>query len=116
MFLAAAVLVLLVSFWAREIYKKYQIQGEISALGRQISDLQTKNDELQGMISYFKTREYKERQARSLLNLQKPGEFAVALPNPDEPSHPDIGSGAANAAPAPKATNYKLWWEYFFGK
>ena len=81
-FSGGALLVLLLTVYlvGREVNKKYQIRREIQSLQTDIQEHQSKNEELLKLIDYLKTREYQERQARTLLNLQKPGEFAVALP------------------------------------
>lgn len=103
---------LVLGYWGREMYKKYLIEQEIKGLEKEISLTQSKNTELLQLLNYFKTPEYKERQARSLLNLQKPGEYAVALQN----SNDDQSESSHQDLPAPKISNLKLWWQYFFGK
>ncbi len=103
-------LVVTVIYLSQELYKRYQINQEIAGLQREITRLEGKNKEILGLIDYFKTREYKERQARSLLNLQKPGEFAVALPPSTEESAPAATSGGKEA----KESNLKQWRRYFF--
>lgn len=104
-----AVLILLILFYfGKQWHKKYLIDQEIRGLEQEISDLEGKNEEILQLISYFETAEFKERQARSLLNLQKPEEFAVALPGDEET--------AVNGTQTEeqKASNFKHWWNYFF--
>lgn len=108
-FCALAVLLGTGIFLGKELYTRYQIDLEIRGLDRQVTELQQKNHEVSQMIQYFKTTEYKERQARSLLNLQKPGEFAVALPVQE-----DQNAGTADDTETKKETNLKKWWNYFF--
>ncbi len=103
-------LVMMGVFASRGFYKKKQIQREISSLQEEIGKLETKNEEVLDLINYFKTQEYKERQARSLLNLQKPGEFAVALP-PQEEEEPEAGPQSIRES---GISNLQKWWEYFF--
>lgn len=94
---------------SRELTKRYEIRKEIQHLQTQIDTYQSKNDEMLKLINYFKTPAYQERQARSLLNLQRPGEFAVALP-PDPPDN----SASAVLLNGSAENNLRLWWNYFF--
>lgn len=95
----------------QQLYKRYQILSEIARMRAEIASYQTKNDEMLKLINYFKTPEYQERQARSLLNLQKPGEFAVALP----PSLAQEPAATGQTAGQKKSSNLQQWWDYFFG-
>lgn len=112
-FLASGFLALLflTIFWGREMYRKYQINTEIRTLQSQIKELERSNQDTLSLISYFKTQQYKERQARSLLNLQKPGEFVVALPDRNEAGLSDQQSDIQTPE-----VNLRKWWNYFFGK
>lgn len=106
-----AVLVIGLFYLGRETVRKRQIQAEISSLENEIAAISGKNKEILDLISYYKSVEYKERQARSLLNLQKPGEFAVALPgDPEQKSEEAGGRGQSYQS------NLNLWWNYFFGE
>lgn len=96
----------------RELVKKYQIDKEIKQLEREITALESKNKEINELIDYLKSAEYRERQARSLLNLQKPGEFAVALPNPEGQDQENVKLKESKDS----RSNLEKWWEYFFGK
>lgn len=98
-------------FVISELRKKYAIRAEIRKLEAEIAELESQNQEFLELLNYLKTPEYKERQARSLLHLQKPGEFAVALPAREEEQV------AAEALPqTPNKSNLQKWWEYFFGR
>ena len=85
------------------------LEDENSALRAEIERLQSRSEELSSAIGYLRTPEYKERQARSILNLQRPGEFVVALPE-----EKDSGSaeGEAESGSGPRT---RKWWLYFFG-
>ena len=107
-YLGIALILLVLFYLGKQWHKKYLIDKEITALHQQISDLEGKNEEILNLITYFETTEFKERQARSLLNLQKPGEYAVALPG-------DEGAAASQQEAQEKhESNFKLWWNYFF--
>lgn len=94
---------------AKGIARRVEVEREISALQRDINSLQTKNEELRNLINYFDSNEYKEREARLKMGLQKPGENVVVIPGlADNPGAPP------NAEPAPEVSNWNLWWKYFF--
>lgn len=94
----------------REFNKRYQIRQAINALQAEINNYQTQNAETLKLITYLKTPEYQERQARPLLNLQKPGEFAVALP----PQPDDTLAPTSTPVNQPLESNIRKWWNYFF--
>jgi len=106
--LGILLLVITVFYFAKETYKKRQINSIISGLQTEIDSLEGENKEILELISYYKTMTYKERQARTLLGLQKEGEFAVALPQSKT-------SGETDAlVNEDKDSNLKKWWNYFF--
>ncbi|OGE76613.1 MAG: hypothetical protein A3C85_00330 [Candidatus Doudnabacteria bacterium RIFCSPHIGHO2_02_FULL_48_21] len=103
-------LMAIIFYLAKETYKKRQIDQVIAGLEDEIAAAEGRNKEILELISYYKTTEYKERQARSLLGLQKEGEFAVALPQ-SQSAKPSETAGAN----ADNRANYQKWWDYFFG-
>lgn len=107
---AAVVLILAISL-GREMYRKYLIESEIRQLQGEVDKMNRSNADLSALIGYFNSPEYKERQAREQLGLQKPGEFAVALPpEAGQPSAKQTGQASGQAA-----SNLEKWWQYFFG-
>lgn len=103
-------LLLMLVLLGKQIRKRLEIRQEIRALEDQIREFEAKNQEFGELISYLQTPEFRERQARSLLNLQKPGEFAVALPGDPEAAQ---ASGPADAG---QKSNLIQWWDYFFAR
>lgn len=110
-FVGFVVLVILLFFLSQRLYRKYEINKEVAGLKGQIASLESKNQDILRVINYFKTSEYKERQARSLLGLQKPGEFAVALPGEEGE---EIAGAASEQAQSEPRSNFAKWWNYFF--
>ena len=100
--------------FARELSRQYHIQGEITELEQEISKLENRNEELGDLIAYFKTESFQEKEVRSKLNLQKPGEHVVALPGSDFEGEAIEGSFVGDVLIEDK--NWKSWWEYFFGE
>ena len=103
-----AALFLILILLGKELKKRYEINHEIQNLRNEIANLDAKNQETLNLINYFKTREFQERQARTLLGLQKPGEFAVALPFQETAASGDETSQKS------QSSNLKKWWGYFF--
>lgn len=96
-------------FWGREAWHRYQVEREINNLRAEISKAQSGSERLEEALAYLRTPEYKERQARSLLGLQKPGEFVVALPQSAEDKTAEAEAESASGG------NPRQWWLYFFG-
>ncbi|MDP3741239.1 MAG: septum formation initiator family protein [bacterium] len=103
--LIAIFLVMVVIFLTKELQKRYEINQEISQLQADISELESTNRDSVELIKYLKTIEYQEKQARSLLNLQKPGEFAVNLPYRDNVHEAEQAQDMES--------NFRKWWKYF---
>lgn len=110
-FLIFGVLVFTISLVTRQLQKKYQVEKEIRLLKEEMATLEGRNKDIQELINYFQTPEYKERQARSLLNLQKEGEFAVALPLRHDAEEAVMPLGQTKSEP-----NYQKWIKYFLTK
>jgi len=96
------------------IMRYTELYGEITKLENDITALQSKNQNLNRLIGYLSTNEFKERVARLQLNMQKPGEHVVAIPG--------INGGdsqiSANAVDTNQTQiterNWKKWLKYFF--
>jgi hypothetical protein len=115
----------------KETYRKYQIQKEVETLKFQAESLDRENQKLKGMISYFGTQSFSEKEAREKLNVKKEGEQVVILKEGGGGKSPDnvlqekennAGEENNNAA-SPKtnsflkeAPNVIKWWDYFFGE
>lgn len=104
-------LVSVIYFLGQELNKRYLINKEVRKLEADISQFESKNEELLKLLNYLKTTEYQERQARQLLKLQKPGEFAVALPLQPEETEDKTSQKTKEG----NFSNLKQWWNYFFG-
>ena len=71
--------------------------------------LEKSSAELEDLVAYFQTEDYKEKELRKRLNLQKEGEHVVVLPeNPEATSSTALQSNQFEK-------NWIAWWNYFFG-
>lgn len=103
---AAYLLVSLVSV----IKRNHDLQLQIGGLNSQLTQLQTQKDELSYEIRYYQSDSFKEKEARSKLGLEQPGENLIILP-------PHVSAGNA-ATPTPKAkakSNPSQWLDFLFG-
>ena len=106
-FSAFLILLLLASFLkvAKEIMLRLEIKKEINTLEVQLNDLEGKKAKMDQLISYLKTDEYIEKQARTELNLTKPGEKQVNL----------VGfEGNNQNLTDENISNIEKWFNYFF--
>ena len=107
-FTLVLVLLLIISFIkvSKEVVLRYNIHKEISQLENQLTDLKDKTEATDKLISYLKTDEYIEKQARSQLNLSKPGEKQINLFTDNDSNR--IREQGENLP------NIDKWFNYFF--
>lgn len=102
----------------KEIVRRWDIRREISRLETEIATAKQSSNELSGLITYFQSDYYKEREARLKLGLQKEGEKAVTIPGLGTSAQLD--EVVANLSDEPKqelaVSLPSKWWKYFFDK
>jgi cell division protein FtsB len=96
----------------KSVVRRVEVEREISALKNDIKSLEGKNEDLAKLINYFQTPEFKEREARLRLGLQKPGENVVVIPGLGE-NGPGVTNTSTESIFVP---NWKKWVNYFFGQ
>ena len=77
----------------KNIQKQLSINDEISALDQEIINLENKNTDLKGLISYLNSDQFTEEQARLNLNYKKEGEEVVIIKSNDS-----LGSASEQAS------------------
>lgn len=102
------VLLLILSFVkvSKELMLRYEIQKEIKQLEQQKTDLEGQKAQMEQLISYLKTDEYIEKQARLKLNLSKPGEKQINITSAQYGESPDFDTD--------NSPNFIKWFNYFF--
>ncbi len=105
------ILILVLIAMGREAYRFYKVSQEITELEKKIEDLKKDNEELSRIKEYFTSSEFLEDEARIKLNMTKEGESVIFISNPDT-----IEEESASEEQDIKISNFKLWWQYFFGK
>ena len=97
------------SLWGEK--KEYTVNKDsLAQLETEVGELEQQNLDLAQVIKYLRSSDYTETEARKKLNMQKPGEKVVIVPDINElKKQIEIGSGLENKA------NWVLWLEYFLG-
>lgn len=102
----------------REIAQRVSVQQELDRLTKDIAQAEQATKDLEQFLTTLKSPSYQEGQARTELNLQKPGEKVLVIP----PTNANLngsdvnGSGLAGSQSSGRTSNYQRWWEYFFGQ
>jgi cell division protein FtsB len=130
-FISLALIALVISV-GQESYRKHQLTQEINRLKLEIERIEGRNEQLVNLMEYFQEESSLEKEARLKLNLKKPGEKVVILPQPsadessiDRVNTETVGSGSLVARSSRETAdrlsnlsteiaNYWKWWEYFF--
>ena len=107
---AVFVLIYLLVILSRVVWQNYQVNLQVVLLENQVQTLKESNDELKAKILYYQTPSYLEKEARSKLGLQKPGEEVVIVPSakPKQTTAPQKETQK-------NQPNWQTWWEFFFG-
>jgi cell division protein FtsB len=109
--IGAIVIVYLIVVLAQTVSRNYQLGNQINSLNAQISLLQDQKDQLAYSIQYYNTNSFRDREARSKLGLQLPGENVVIIPRPSSTPTP-----APNAAKTvAKRSNFQQWLDFLRG-
>lgn len=107
--LTLIILILVAIALGRQVYRKYQIEKEVSFLDRQILEIKQDNLRLSELLSYFQKDSFLELEARAELNFKKPEEKVIILTPSEEVS---ITEGESREEK--EMSNLEKWWKYFF--
>ncbi|MBI4599565.1 septum formation initiator family protein [Candidatus Uhrbacteria bacterium] len=100
---------------------------EIASLKSEVESLQSEQKRLEHLRSFLQTDFFTEQEARTKFGLRKEGERTVIIVNGNESARNELGGPepqtASHEARANgqgssqvKQKNYRLWWQYFFGR
>ena len=110
-----AAIIMIALALAEETYKRYQIQQEVAELKDQAEEIEGDNQHLKGLIKYFETTEYQEKEAKEKLSLQKEGEQVILIKEKSpEPKSSTSNNSTKTAPKEDTRTNPQKWWDYFF--
>ena len=100
---------------SREIINRRDLQKDIDKLQTEINNLESRNTELASLIEYFKSMDFVEEVARTKLNLRKPGEHIIIVPEEQvEESGLTKQLTSLIKTEIKTVSNPKRWWSYFF--
>lgn len=110
--LIVAVVAIMVAFaYGRAYYQDYLVRQEIEYLEEQTKKLEAKRMELLGVLKYVKSDSFTEEKARTELNMAKPGEKVLVVPQAESV---DNGQEENAMVKWENISNYKKWFRYFF--
>ncbi len=99
-----------------EIINRRDLQNDISVLEDEINQLNNKNQELSSLIGYFESLDFVEEEARTKLNLRKPGEKIIIVNEEEniEETEKLFDTSLLTTDNIIHLTNPERWWNYFF--
>lgn len=116
LFLMANVAVLLVVGVAtiRESYRGWTVDAEIRNLEQKAQSLEGRKMQLSELAAKMQDESFIEKEARSKLGLQKPGEHVVVLEGVAATQTAwQLDPNVKQASPSDTESNPKRWWRYF---
>lgn len=109
-----AVLMYITYRLSNQVYKQNQINKEILKLQTEISNLSQENQDLNELIGYLQTDEFKEKEVKEKLNLIKEGEQLVLVKEKEADLQEIVQQEQEKAEVVVNRANYYWWWHYFF--
>lgn len=99
----------------RTYYQDYKVKQEIASLRDEVDQLQKKKFQSMELLEYVTSDAFVEEKARTELNLKKPGEHVLIIPNTPkvetaQQRAPEISESGQNL------TNPIKWYYYFIHK
>ena len=108
------VIIYLVMVLAETVKRNYDLGRQIDALNAQMTVLKDQRDNLAYSIQYYKTDSFRDREARSQLGLQLPGENVIIVPGAGLTTTPAASTNARK--PKPAKSNFQQWLDFFAGR
>lgn len=110
-----AILLLIFISVIKQTYNKDKVQNEIDSLMIKAKQIDKENIEIKDKIAYLESDNYREKEAKDKLNLQKPGENVVVI-KPGVVKETQAGEDQPRIS-YPEKINIPSrikWWDYFF--
>lgn len=108
------ILIIVSSSYIKVVLQKTAVEKEITDLKNEKEKLEANNSYLSGLLDYFASESYKEREMRLKFGMQKPGERVIIISREGEKANPE--NPPNDSADNSKFSNLKKWWNYFFGE
>jgi cell division protein FtsB len=110
---SAVLLVFFAVSLSKELIRRYEINKEVSKLKAEVEALEIRNKELADLIQLYNSPSYQEQQARAKLNLRKPGESVIAIPEEELKMANERAIEEQKKQERPRS-NPEKWKDYFF--
>lgn len=111
-FLVGIIILIFISIsLGKEVLRRQAVNADIGKLQSEVDALAARNAELADLITYLNSENWQEREARTKLNLQKPGETIVITSENINTSSQIEQTATAHAAP--QLPNPQKWLNYF---
>jgi cell division protein FtsB len=98
---------------AETIKLNHDLNLQVANLQAETALLQEQKAQLNNDITYYNTSSFRDREARSKLGLQLPGESAVIIAHPSPSPTPASPSSAAKAR---AKSRFSDWLDFLFGR
>jgi len=95
---------------SRDIIRLVESLNQVKRVEEQTREIETKRQALLNKKDYYQTEEFIEEEARNKLNMTKPGETIVILPENLKAALGQEETSQQNE----ESPNWKQWWELFF--
>jgi cell division protein DivIC len=112
--LLLAVLLYVTYRLSNKVYKRNQINKEVMKLQTEIANLNQENQDLNELINYLQTDDFKEKEAKDKLNLIKEGEQLVLVKEKESQLQEIVEEEKSKTEVVVNHANYYWWWYYFF--
>lgn len=105
------IIIYLIFVLGQTVKRNYELGEQIDTLRTQTALLQDQKDQLSYSLQYYNTDAFRDREARSKLGLQLPGENLIILPRTSSTpaSNPDVKT-------ADNRSNFKRWMDFLSGR
>lgn len=99
----------------RDYYRQDDLRQDIIKLNQEIEDLAKQQIDLTDTLAYVQSSDFIEIEARTKLNLRKPGEKIIIVSNSNDIERLQLDNQAnINKLIDTGESNFKRWLQYFF--
>lgn len=109
--IGAAIVLYLLVVLGETVHHNYVLGRQVDELRAQIATLEDQKQQLAYSIQYYNTDSFRDREARSKLGLQQPGENVVIIPRPTPTPVPQNAGQTTK-----KPSNFHQWLDFLSGK
>lgn len=109
LFLLLGLVIIIAIGYARAYYADYQVRQEIAKLQEEVKSLEKKKFTSLQILERSQTENFLEEKAKTELNLKKPGENVLIIPEITEPTV----TAVEQPVDEPALSNPRKWWYYF---